>query len=103
MYIVVFVTVPGKEEAQRIAHALVEKKLVACVNMVNAVESVFWWEGKVDHAQEILLIIKSKKSKLNALMKSVKQLHSYQVPEIIALPLVGGHRPYLKWIDESIR
>jgi periplasmic divalent cation tolerance protein len=103
MYIVVFVTVPHKEEAQRIAHALVEKKLVACVTMVNTVESVFWWEGKVDHAQETLLIIKSKKSKLNALMKLVKQLHSYQVPEIIALPLVGGHRPYLKWIDESIR
>ena len=103
MYIVIFVTASNKKEAKGIAEALVRDKLVACANIIDKLESVFWWEGKVDRAEEVLLVIKSKKEKLAKIIKRVRSLHSYQVPEIIALPIVGGYQPYLKWIDESLR
>ena len=103
MYIVVLVTVSSMQEAQEISAVLVEEKLAACVNIIKGVQSLFWWEGKVDRANEILLVIKSKKAKLAAVVKRVKSRHSYTTPEIIALPLIGGDKAYLKWIDDSIR
>jgi periplasmic divalent cation tolerance protein len=103
MYIVIFITAANKKEAGRIARKLVENRLAACVNIVDKIDSVFWWKEKIDRAQEVLLIIKSKRPKLNKLIKLVKSLHSYRVPEIIALPIVGGNRSYLEWLDESIR
>jgi len=101
-YVVIFSTCANKKEAGRIADNLVKNKLVACVNIIDRVESVFWWQGKTDSAKEALLVIKSKQSKLNKIIKLVKSLHSYQVPEIIALPIMGGYKPYLEWIDESV-
>lgn len=103
MYIVVLVTVPNKKEAQRIARALLKNKLVACVNIVPKIESHFWWQAKIDSVSEALLIIKSQKSKLNKIIKLVKSIHSYEVPEIIALPIIGGNKSYLEWLDESLR
>lgn len=103
MYIVVFVTASGKKEAEKIAGKLIKKKLSACVNIVDKIESLFRWQGKVDRAKETLLIIKSRKDKLTGIIKTVKSLHSYQVPEIIAMPISGGYKPYLEWIDESLR
>lgn len=103
MYIVIFVTASGKQEAEKIASGLVEKRLAACVNIVEKVGSLFHWQGKIDRAEEALLIIKSKKQKLNQIIKLVKSLHSYQMPEIIALPIIGGDKKYLNWIDESLR
>jgi periplasmic divalent cation tolerance protein len=103
MYIVIFITCSNKQEAGKISEQLVKNKLVACVNIVGAVESVFWWRGKVDQANEVLLIAKSKRTKLARIARLVKSIHSYEVPEIIALPIIGGYRPYLDWIDESVR
>jgi periplasmic divalent cation tolerance protein len=103
MYIVVFITCAHKKEARAIARALVKDKLAACVNIIDKIESLFWWQGKLESSKEILLMVKSKKQKFNKIVKLVKSLHSYQVPEIIALPIVTGFRPYLKWIDESLR
>ncbi len=103
MYIVIFITASNKNEAERIARALLKNKLAACVNIVGGVESFFWWQGKIDSASEALLVIKSKKQKLNKIIKLVKSMHSYEVPEIIALPIASGSRQYLKWIDESLR
>lgn len=103
MYIVIFITVSNKKEAKRIATGLVKGKLAACVNIVEKIESFFRWEGKVDKAKEMLLIAKSKKQNLNRIIKLVKSLHSYEVPEIIALPVAAGYKPYLRWIDDSIR
>jgi periplasmic divalent cation tolerance protein len=103
MHIVIFVTCAKKKEAGLIARSLVRERLAACVNIIKGIESFFWWQGKADRAQELLLIIKSKKEKLPKIIKLLKSLHSYQVPEIIALPVVGGFRPYLRWIDESVR
>jgi len=103
MYIVVFVSCANKEEAGRISSNLVEKKLVACVNIIDKISSLFWWDGKVDRAQEVLLIMKSKKTKIKQIIKTVKSLHSYEVPEIIALPIIAGYKPYLEWIDAAVR
>ncbi|MDD4941226.1 MAG: divalent-cation tolerance protein CutA [Candidatus Omnitrophica bacterium] len=103
MHIVVFITVPDARMARRISRALVEKRLAACVSAGDNVSSLFWWEGRVDTAREVLLIAKSTKAKLPRIVTLVRSMHSYAVPEIIALPVVGGSRAYLDWIDESIR
>ena len=103
MHVVILVTASSKKEALRIARVLVEKKLAACVNIIENIESVFRWEGKIDIAKEAMLVIKSKKTALEAIIKLVKSLHSYQVPEIIAIRIVGGNVPYLRWINESVR
>jgi len=103
MYIVIFVTAANIQEAEKISSQLVNKKLIACANIVEGVKSLFWWQGKVDSAREVLLVIKSKKSKLAAIIKEVKSLHSYEVPEIIAMPIIAGDKDYLRWIDASLR
>jgi len=100
---VIFITASSKKEAELIAGQLIDKKLAACVNILDGVESFFRWQGKVDKAKEVLLIVKSSQSKFASLVKLVKSLHSYEVPEIIALPIVSGEKAYLRWIDESLR
>jgi periplasmic divalent cation tolerance protein len=103
MYIMIFVTAASSQEAQKIADKLVQAKLIACANIVENIRSIFWWEGKVDSAAETLLIMKSKKSLLAKIIKAVKSTHSYETPEIIALPIIAGDKKYLRWIDESLR
>ncbi len=101
MYLVAFITVSKRKEAKRIAAAIIKNKAGACVNIVDNIESLFWWQAKVDRAKELLLIVKTKSSKFPKLVKLVESMHSYTVPEIIALPIVKGNKPYLRWIDES--
>ena len=103
MDIVVFITVVNKKEASLIAQGLVEKKLAACVNMAASVTSVFSWKGKIERVSEVLLIVKTVKRKLGVLERFVKSCHSYEVPEIIALPIVGGNKDYLEWLHASVR
>lgn len=103
MYIVILVTASNKREAQKIATGLVKAKLAACVNIIDKVDSLFFWEARIDQAKESLLIIKSKKEKFPSIIKLVKSLHSYKVPEIIALPVISGDKPYLRWIDAALR
>lgn len=100
MYIVVFVTAKNVQQANKIANALVTEKLIACANIVNGVRSIFSWQGKVDKADEVLLVLKSKKSCFDRIVRRVRELHSYDVPEIIALPIVAGHKDYLNWVQE---
>ncbi|MCR4337705.1 MAG: divalent-cation tolerance protein CutA [Candidatus Omnitrophica bacterium] len=102
-HIVVFVTAKDQQQARTISQKLLEAKLVACVNIIPAVESWFWWEGKVDQSQEAMMVIKSRRDLFPQIFKVVKAAHSYQVPEIIALPLVEGSAEYLRWIDESVQ
>jgi periplasmic divalent cation tolerance protein len=101
-FIMVFVTTPGIAEARKIAKTLIHKKIAACVNIARGIESLFFWEGKVNNEKETLLIIKTKKSKFNLLVKTVKSLHSYSVPEIIAFPIILADKKYLRWINESL-
>jgi periplasmic divalent cation tolerance protein len=103
MFIVIFITTSGKKEADKISERLIAEKLAACVNVIEGASSLFWWENKVDRAREALMIVKSKRTKLPAIIKLVKSLHSYEVPEIIALPIIGGERKYLRWLDESVK
>ncbi|MDD4954052.1 MAG: divalent-cation tolerance protein CutA [Candidatus Omnitrophica bacterium] len=102
MYIVIFITCANKKEAKKIAERLIKEKLAACVNIVDKIESLFWWESKIDRSQEVLLVVKSKKVKLPRIINSVRVAHSYKVPEIIALPIVAGYKPYLEWINDSV-
>lgn len=101
-YIVVFITTKDTEEAQKIAVALLKRRLAACVNIVPEVNSHFWWQDKLDSAKESLLVIKTKDTLLPDIVKSVKKIHSYTVPEIIALPVIGGDQDYLDWIDSEV-
>lgn len=103
MYVVVLVTVKNKKKAQKIARGLIQHKLAACVNILDKIDSLFFWNGKIDQAKESLLIIKSKKENFPKVIKLVKSLHSYEVPEIIALPIIAGDKPYLRWIDATVR
>ncbi|MFA5055967.1 MAG: divalent-cation tolerance protein CutA [Dehalococcoidia bacterium] len=100
-HIVVFITTETQAQGQEIADALLADKLAACVNIVPEVHSRFWWQGKIDSADESLLIVKTKASLLDDVVALVKSRHSYSVPEIIALPIIGGNKDYLDWIDES--
>lgn len=99
-YLVVFITTGTTEEAGRIAHILIGERKAACVNIVPEVHSKFWWQGEIDSAAEALLIVKTKASLLDELVRLVKENHSYEVPEVVALPILGGNPDYLKWIGE---
>ena len=101
-YLVVFITTGNAVEGEKIANILVSSRKAACVNILPQLDSRFWWQGKIDSADEVLLIVKTKASLLDELVSLVKENHSYEVPEIIALPIVGGNRDYLKWIDSEI-
>jgi len=98
---VVLVTCGSEEEATKIANSLVEERLAACVNIISPVRSIYRWEGKIWDEKEWMLIIKTQKRRFGDLEKKVKSLHSYSVPEIIALPMVKGSASYLKWLEEN--
>jgi periplasmic divalent cation tolerance protein len=100
--IVVLITTSSQVEADRIANALVAEMMAACVNVIPGVTSVYRWQGDVQRAQEWLLVAKSRSDVLDDLIRRVKALHSYDVPEIIALPLAGGYDAYLRWIDNEV-
>jgi periplasmic divalent cation tolerance protein len=101
--LVILTTCASAREARRIARALVEERLAACVNIQKAsIESIYRWKGKVDQAREVLLQIKTSNRLFPRLERRIRQLHSYQTPEIIALPIAAGSRDYLAWLDESL-
>ncbi|MFC2003683.1 divalent-cation tolerance protein CutA [Chloroflexota bacterium] len=101
-YIVVFITAATTEEAKRISRALLEQRKAACINIVPGVSSCFWWQGKLDSAEESLLVVKTKASLLDDIISLVRKVHSYEIPEVIALPIIGGNRDYLDWIDTVV-
>ena len=100
---VVLITTGTEEEADKIANVLLSQRKAACVNTVPRVNSLFWWQDKLDSAQESLLIIKTKASLLDEIVRLVKEIHSYDMPEIIALPIVGGNQDYLEWMDREVK
>ncbi|MGC8998171.1 MAG: divalent-cation tolerance protein CutA [Candidatus Bathyarchaeia archaeon] len=102
-HIIVLVTTPNKEEAEKIAGSLLNERLIACANIIGPVHSLFWWQGKIDKAQEHLILMKTRKDLFNKLAEKVKALHSYQVPEIIATPIVNGFKPYMEWLESILR
>jgi periplasmic divalent cation tolerance protein len=101
---VVLVTCGSMREARRIAREVVDRRLAACVNILRTpVESVYRWKGKVERAREYLLLIKTTRRRLSDLEKIIRRLHSYEVPELLALPVAEGSNRYLDWLDQSVR
>ncbi|MFC1987573.1 divalent-cation tolerance protein CutA [Chloroflexota bacterium] len=100
--VVILITTSNDEEARKIADVLLTQKKVACVNIVPGVNSLFWWQDKIEPTQESLLIVKTKASLIDEIVTLVRGVHSYDVPEIIALPIIGGNQDYLDWIDKEV-
>ena len=101
-YIVVLMTCADEEEGRKIADTLLDRRKAACLGIFPKGESFFWWKGKKDRAEEYLLVAKTRKSLLDELIRLVKEVHSYEVPEIIALPIVGGNPDYLDWLEKEL-
>lgn len=99
--VVILITTADAEEARCIAELLLNRKLAACVNVVADVKSMFWWQDRLETAQEALMIVKSTSALLSEVVATVKEAHSYDVPEIIALAICGGNEDYLNWIDNT--
>ena len=99
--IIALITAGSEEEAHKIAELLIRERKAACVNIVPAVDSLFWWEGEIESARESLLLVKTKASLFPEIVEMVKGVHSYEVPEIIALPIIAGSEDYLNWLDAA--
>ena len=102
-YCVVVVTCPSKKDALKIKDLLLKSRLVACVNIIKGVDSFFWWQGKIDSASEVMLLAKTTCAKFKKIIACVTEVHLYDVPEIIAIPIIDGNKPYLDWIDNSLK
>jgi periplasmic divalent cation tolerance protein len=101
--IVILVTVGNSKDAALLAKSLVEKRLAACVNLLPGITSWYWWEGKVTEDQEVLLMMKTSRDRFPELEKEVLRVHSYAVPEVVALQIVEGSKNYLNWIEGSLK
>ncbi len=101
-YIQVTTTTETKEDAQKIAHSIVEKRLAACVQVIGPITSVYWWKEKIEEAGEWLCVMKSSQPLYAKLKKAIQEIHPYEVPEIISVPIKGGSESYLKWLDKEL-
>jgi periplasmic divalent cation tolerance protein len=101
MVAIVYTTIGSVEEAKTIAHALVEEQLVACVNIIPEVQSVYRWEGAIEEDSEVILIAKTVDKNVKTTIRKIKELHPYDLPDIIVLPVIGGLKEYLQYIDDE--
>ncbi|MDD5440537.1 MAG: divalent-cation tolerance protein CutA [Candidatus Omnitrophica bacterium] len=99
----VYITAKNKDEAKRIGEALVAERLAACVNIIEGMNSMYWWDGKIEYDSEAVLIAKTRASLVKALIAKVKSAHSYSCPCIVALPILDGNKDYLLWIEKETR
>lgn len=102
-YIQVFTSTEKKEDAEKIATVLVEKRLAGCIQIVGPIISTYWWKGNVEKAGEWLCFIKSKKTLYDELEKAIKEVHPYETPEIIAVPIIRGSKDYLEWLNSKLK
>ena len=101
--LVVFTSLPNPVQAKKLSRQILRRKYAACINLIKEVESFFWWKGKIERANECLLLIKTRRSRFEHLRTFIEKNHPYSVPEIIALPIQKGNRAYLKWLAFSVR
>jgi len=99
----VLTTTSSKEEAEKIAQALLKERLVACVNIIENASSLFWWQGRINREKESLLFMKTSEDLFPKLEEKLRSLHSYEVPEIIGLPIIAVSEPYKKWLEENLK
>jgi len=102
-FVEVVVTYPGKEEAKRAAELLIKKRLAACVQVYGPVESTYWWKGKVESSPEWVLTAKTKREAYGELERLVRESHPYDLPQIIALPIIDGLKEYLEWVEKEVK
>jgi periplasmic divalent cation tolerance protein len=102
-YVVVLTTVPADGSAPDFARSLIEERLAACVNLLPAMDSIYRWEGQVEHETERQMVIKTSRDRVPALWDRVRELHPYEVPEFLVLPIVDGNEAYLRWVGESTK
>ena len=100
--VVVLITTESRGEALKLSKELLDRKKAACINIVPRVDSLFTWNGRIDYEDEALLVVKTRASVVDELTALVKELHSYDVPEVIALPIIGGNEDYLKWVRDEV-
>jgi periplasmic divalent cation tolerance protein len=101
-FIIVVMTAPNKQEARKIVRTLLEERLIACANILDYVHSIFWWKGKIEEEKEVLVLMKSRRSLFKKLSEKATELHSYDVPEILALPIVEGCQLYIDWMKSYL-
>lgn len=99
----VYITTNSHEEAEIIGRNLVSRKLAACVNIIGGMKSIYHWEGKIETADEVIIIAKTKEALVNELVENVKSLHSYQCPCIVAMPIINGNDAFIKWIRDETK
>ncbi len=102
-YIIVLMTTATKKEAENIARNLLNQRLIACANIVGPVSSLFWWKEKINRENEFLVLMKTRSDLFEKLATTIKQMHSYEIPEIIAVPITKGEQTYLEWLSGSLR
>jgi len=102
-YFIIYATAKTNVEARKIAGVLLNKKLVACVNIISKIESMYWWKGKIQRHGEAVLIAKTDKAHVKKAIKTAKAIHSYDVPDVVALPIADGNNDYFKWISEVLK
>lgn len=103
MHALVYITTSGKEESKKIGKTIVEERLAGCVNIIPAIESLYWWKGEIEEDNESVLIAKTKVSNIENIIKRVKEIHSYENPAILAIPIINGSKDYLDYLDAEIR
>lgn len=103
MYALVYITTSGEEESKKIGRTIVEERLAGCVNIISAIESLYWWKGEIEEDNESILIAKTKVSNVENIIKRVKEIHSYENPAILAIPIIEGSKDYLDYLDGEIR
>lgn len=101
--VVIMVTASSRRECRKIARRLVEEKLAACVNISQPIQSVYWWEGKIENSKEFLMFIKTRRDLFPQIRAEIALVHSYHTPEIICLPIIDGSPNYLQWVSDSVR
>ena len=102
-YMVIFITTSSIDEAKKLGRTLVEEKLVACSNILSPVHSIYQWKGKLCEDEEVMIVLKTKRDLFRQIELRVKELHSYDVPEIIAIPIIEGSEDYLSWVESGTR
>ena len=103
MYALVYITTSGEEESKKIGRTIVEERLAGCVNIIPTIESLYWWKGEIEEDNESVLIAKTKVSNIRNIIKRVKEIHSYENPAILAIPIIEGSKEYLDYLDAEIK
>jgi periplasmic divalent cation tolerance protein len=103
MYALVYITTSGEKESKKIGRTIVEERLAGCINIISTIESLYWWKEEIEEDKESILIVKTKVSSIENIIKRVKEIHSYENPAILAIPIIEGSKEYLDYLDGEIR